>query len=266
MLLSLKRSSRLLLFVGLAAIASAVPAPAQSAAPIRLDLNIPTLRLLVYEGDEVLRSYPVSVGLMGHDTPTGEYTVDHAEWNPWWRPPARDWAKDEKITPPGPNNPMGRVKLFFAPLYFIHGTPNAASIGTPASHGCVRMKNSDVIALARLLHERGGASVTGKQIDAIVAKPTANRTVHLKQPVPLSITYMPVVVEEGELAFYPDIYKRSLSNSEGIYQALLMAGYDVAGVDRQRVDAMLDGARGHKKGIYRAGVETLYGDGVAIAR
>ena len=63
----------------------------------------------------------------------------------------REWARGREYTPPGPNNPMGRVKLFFMPLYFIHGTPERESIGTPASHGCVRMKNADIIELFDLV-------------------------------------------------------------------------------------------------------------------
>ncbi|HEX8432649.1 MAG TPA: L,D-transpeptidase, partial [Longimicrobium sp.] len=137
-----------LLAAPLAAQDEAAPPPPSSG--LRLDLNIPTNRLLVLDGDSVIRTYRVSVGLPGHDTPDGEFTVQRAEWNPSWRPPAREWAKDNEFTPPGPNNPMGRVKLFFAPLYYIHGTPDSASIGRAASHGCVRMLNRDVIALARL--------------------------------------------------------------------------------------------------------------------
>src|SRR3954468_12270430 len=127
--------------------------------PLSIDINIPENRLRLYEGDSLLKVYRISVGMAGHDTPDGQFTIDHAEWNPWWRPPpGRAWAKDDHITPPGPNNPMGRVKLFFAPLYYIHGSPHVREIGTPASHGCIRMMNPDVIDLARILHDRNGGS------------------------------------------------------------------------------------------------------------
>ena len=52
---------------------------------------------------------------------------------------------------------MGRVKIFFAePDYYIHGTEAEESLGTAASHGCLRMSNDDVIELARLVMEHGG--------------------------------------------------------------------------------------------------------------
>jgi hypothetical protein len=214
------------------------PAPPPSSG-LRLDLNIPTNRLRVLDGDSVIRTYRVSVGLPGNDTPDGDFTVQRAEWNPSWRPPASEWAKDNEFTPPGPNNPMGRVKLFFAPLYYIHGTPDSASIGRAASRGCVRMLNRDVIALARLIHERASPTVPATAITAILARSRETRWSTLRAPVPLRIRYEPVVVENGELRIYKDVYERNLVHSEGVYQALLGAGYDVATLDRSKVRAVL---------------------------
>lgn len=149
---------RMLQLVGLATACFLGPLSAQETPRLRVDLNIPTLRVAVYEGDRLVRSYPVAVGQVGHETPEGTFTISRADWNPSWHPPAREWAKDARVTPPGPNNPMGRVKLFFAPLYYIHGTPDRESLGTRASHGCVRMLNEDAVALGTLLHDRATRS------------------------------------------------------------------------------------------------------------
>jgi murein L,D-transpeptidase YcbB/YkuD len=222
------------------------PAAAQDSArelaapgPLRLDINIPENRLRVIEGDSVLKSYRISVGVPGHDTPDGEYQIATAEWNPWWRPPAREWAKDDRPTPPGPNNPMGRVKLFFAPLYYIHGTPDAENIGQPASHGCVRMLNRDVVELARLLHARHGGSLSAQAITRVLARSGATTPSRLAAPVPLSIRYQPIVVQGGELRIYPDVYQRSRIHTEGVIQALLAAGYDGASLDRAQIRRVL---------------------------
>jgi hypothetical protein len=182
------------------------------------------------------------VGKPGHDTPEGEYAIGTAEWNPWWRPPPREWAKDDRPTPPGLRNPMGRVKLFFAPLYYIHGTPDAESIGQPASHGCVRMLNRDVVELARLLHSRQGGSLGPAEITRVLARPGVSRGSTLASPVPLSIRYHPVVVRGGELTVFPDIYDRKRVHSEAVIQALLAAGYDAASVDRAAIRRVLQRA------------------------
>lgn len=217
------------------ALATALPAAAQ----LRIDINIPENRLRVFEGDSVLRTYRVSVGLPGHDTPDGEFTIGRAEWNPSWRPPEREWAKDSEFTPPGPNNPMGRVKLFFAPLYYIHGTPDSVNIGRAASHGCVRMRNRDVIELARFLHTRAEPTVTPAEIDGILRRSATTRWSTFRAPVPLTIRYEPVIVAGDELRIYPDVYDRSRIHTEAVIQGLLAAGYDAASIDRAEIRAVL---------------------------
>lgn len=223
-----------------AALALTLASAATAAAQLRIDINIPANRLQVLDGDSVIRTYPVSVGKAGHDTPDGEFTIGRAEWNPSWRPPeGREWARDARFTPPGPNNPMGRVKLFFAPLYYIHGTPDSASIGQPASHGCVRMRNRDVIALARLLHQHAQPTVAPAEIDAILRRSGTPRWSSFRAPVPLTIRYEPVVIEDDELRVYPDVYERSRVHTEGVIQALLAAGYEARSIDRQQVRDVL---------------------------
>jgi murein L,D-transpeptidase YcbB/YkuD len=220
----------------------AEPQPQLRVAGLRIDINIPENRLRVYDGDSLLKTYRVSVGLPGHDTPDGEFTIDHAEWNPWWRPPARDWAKDDHVTPPGPNNPMGRVKLFFAPYYYIHGSPHVQDLGRPASHGCVRMMNHDVIELARLIHDRNGGSVSGAQITRILAHPGQTQASTIATPVPLTLRYDPVVIAGDELRIYKDVYGRSRVHAEAVIQALIAAGHDPARIDRDDVRRVLAAA------------------------
>ena len=63
---------------------------------------------------------------------------------PWWYPPNSSWAAGEQPIPPGPSNPLGtRWMGLDAPGVGIHGTPNPASIGYSASHGCIRMRIPD---------------------------------------------------------------------------------------------------------------------------
>lgn len=245
--------------LALAALAfAAAPLHAQEAGELRLSLNIPELVLRVHHGDRVVKEYPVSPGLPGHDTPDGDFTIQRAEWNPWWRPPAREWAKDDKVTPPGPNNPMGRVKLFFAPYYYLHGTPHEKDLGTPASHGCVRMRNRDVIELATLLHRRAAPTVAPSEIPAILARPTATRNSTFRSPVPLEISYQPVVVRDGELRVYRDVYRRGRIHAEGVRQALMAAGYDVSRLDPAALRGVVAQAR-EAKGVFKVAIAEALG-------
>jgi hypothetical protein len=147
------------------------------------------------------------------------------------------------------------VKLFFTNLYYIHGTPDEKSIGSAASHGCVRMRNADVIALARLLHERGAAAPS-LNIDNIL-KGRNTSTARFRQTIPLTIRYDPIVVDGSDIRIYPDLYARSAVHPEAVYQALLAAGYDVGSVDRAEVRALLKRAES-RKGIYKVAVADVF--------
>lgn len=244
---------------------AAGPAAARADDRLVIDLNVPALRVTVRAGATVLRSYPVAVGRVGHETPLGTYTISHAEWNPWWRPPASAWAEGAKPTPPGPNNPMGRVKLFFAPLYYLHGTPDEESLGTPASHGCVRMLNDDVVELATLVHDRADPTLAPEQIPAVLARPGRTRVSRFQDSVTFVVRYETVEVVDGELVIHPDIYHRRTTHPEAVYQALLGAGIDMAELERPRVRQLLSRARA-RRGTVRIAVSEVLRSAAAAAR
>jgi hypothetical protein len=96
--------------------------------------------LQLFNGEQPWRSFRVATGRSQYPTPTGSFRIVDMQMNPWWRPPDSDWAKGLKPIPPGPGNPLGtRWMGLSAPGVGIHGTPDPASIGYSASHGCIRM-------------------------------------------------------------------------------------------------------------------------------
>jgi L,D-transpeptidase catalytic domain/Putative peptidoglycan binding domain len=97
--------------------------------------------LLFYNGTTLKRSFRIATGQPSYPTPTGNFEIVTKWRNPWWVPPeGSEWAADAKPIPPGPGNPLGtRWMGISAPYVGIHGTPDAASIGYSASHGCIRM-------------------------------------------------------------------------------------------------------------------------------
>ena len=111
----------------------------------RIVVDLSDLRLYLYRGDTLVRSYPVATGQPSYPTPTGTFVVTSMQKNPTWYPPNSDWAKDAEPIPPGIDNPLGTRWIgTSAPGVGIHGTPDDASIGTYASHGCIRMHIADV--------------------------------------------------------------------------------------------------------------------------
>jgi len=100
--------------------------------------------LRYYRGARLLRKFGVATGRSVYPTPTGMFSIVDMQLNPWWLPPDSAWAKGEKPIPPGPGNPLGtRWMGLSAPGVGIHGTPDDASIGYSASHGCIRMHIPD---------------------------------------------------------------------------------------------------------------------------
>ena len=107
-------------------------------------------RLLFYNRKRLVRSFGIATGQSSYPTPLGDYEIVNLQRNPWWYPPPSDWAADSDPVPPGPGNPLGtRWMGLSAPYVGIHGTPDAASIGYSASHGCIRMRIPDAEWLFR---------------------------------------------------------------------------------------------------------------------
>ena len=101
-------------------------------------------RLLFFDNARYDRSFGVATGQSAYPTPLGTWEIVTLQRDPWWYPPPSPWAKDSEPVPPGPGNPLGtRWMGLSAPYVGIHGTPDAASIGYSASHGCIRMRIPD---------------------------------------------------------------------------------------------------------------------------
>ena len=97
-------------------------------------------RLYLYRGTKFWRHFTVATGQAAYPTPVGRFEIVVKWRNPWWYPPPSPWAQGLRPVPPGPGNPLGtRWMGLSAPGVGIHGTPDPASIGYSASHGCIRM-------------------------------------------------------------------------------------------------------------------------------
>ena len=98
------------------------------------------------------RTYDIAIGQAGFDTPTGLFSIQSRQVNPAWHVPNSDWAGSlAGTTVPGgaPTNPLKARWLGVSGSVGIHGTAEEWSIGSRASHGCIRMRVSDVIRLYR---------------------------------------------------------------------------------------------------------------------
>jgi lipoprotein-anchoring transpeptidase ErfK/SrfK len=164
-------------------------AVAEADASLRLEVDLSERRLRLMQGGEVVESYPVAIGKPSYPTPKGTFRIRRIIWNPRWVPPDSEWAKKKVARGPGdPKNPMGRVKIFFQePDYYIHGTREVDSLGQAESHGCIRMRNSDVIAVAKRVMAAGGKPVEAGFVSRVINRVRSTREVRLSSPVTVEI-------------------------------------------------------------------------------
>jgi lipoprotein-anchoring transpeptidase ErfK/SrfK len=117
--------------------------------PAVLIVNRGGFTLSFYKNLKLHKTYRVAIGQVGYDTPAGLYNIQNKAVNPSWHVPNSDWAGSlaGTVVPPGPSNP---IKARWMGIYDgagIHGTDASGSIGTAASHGCIRMLIPDVVEL-----------------------------------------------------------------------------------------------------------------------
>ncbi|MEA2400042.1 MAG: L,D-transpeptidase ErfK/SrfK [Thermoleophilaceae bacterium] len=117
--------------------------------PILLIADRNSFKLRLYKKLQLVKEYTVAVGAIGFDTPAGLYHIQNKQVDPTWHVPDSDWAGDlaGTVVPPGPDNPLKARWLGIFDGAGIHGTDEITSLGSAASHGCLRMAVPDVIEL-----------------------------------------------------------------------------------------------------------------------
>ncbi len=115
---------------------------------VTVDKSTFTLRL--FKHLKWAKSYKVAVGMPAYPTPSGRFRVQNKQVNPTWSVPNSPWAGElagSRIPGGSPSNPLKARWIGVAGSVGIHGTGDEWSVGSRASHGCIRMRVADVIAL-----------------------------------------------------------------------------------------------------------------------
>lgn len=117
--------------------------------PTALVVDRPNFKIHLFKELKLARSYRIALGKAGNATPSGLYSIQNKAVNPAWHVPDSDWAGElrGKVIPPGPSNPIKARWMGIYDGVGVHGTADRGSIGSNASHGCIRMLVEDVVAL-----------------------------------------------------------------------------------------------------------------------
>ncbi len=122
----------------------------KKAYPTVITIDRDHFRLRLFKRLKFVKGYGVAVGQPAYPTPTGRFAVQSKQVNPTWTAPNSPWAGEmagQSVGGGAPNNPLKARWIGVAGSVGIHGTGEPWSIGTRASHGCIRMTVPDVIDL-----------------------------------------------------------------------------------------------------------------------
>jgi hypothetical protein len=212
---------------------------------IRITLNVPTFRLTLWQNGKEVKSYYIGVGTKAHPIYLGDREINELIWNPAWIPPSSDWVLEMPGVTPGevikasdPRNPLGKMKLPLGDSYLIHQAAKISDVGNLVSHGCVRMLRSEIYDLAEKIIAARSAPISPQRI-AAAKRNLRTLVVQLDEPVPVDINYDTLVIEEGVLHIYPDVYGRGTNRPARLRAELEAANVDVSNLSEKTVKQLL---------------------------
>ncbi|HLL73557.1 MAG TPA: L,D-transpeptidase [Pyrinomonadaceae bacterium] len=217
----------------------------------RIVVNAPAYRMDVFEGGQLVKTYKVGIGYPEFPLPTGLRRAETIIFNPTWTPPDEPWVESpsskvkvgEKVDAGSPLNPLGLVKIPIGSPSLIHGGKAAAKLGTFASHGCVGLTNTQVQDVARLLAKLGGAQLTDEDVTTYAKNRSDTKELKLERPVPVELRYETIVVEDGKLHIYRDVYDRDTNTEENLRAVLEANGVSLDSLTEAERTKVLDALR-----------------------
>lgn len=211
---------------------------------LRLTLNVPSFRLTLWQNGKEVKSYFVGVGLKNFPIYIGPREINEIIWNPAWIPPASAWVRERGVRPgqyigPGSSsNPLGKMKIPLGDNYLLHQAASPSDLGSMVSHGCVRMLRADIYDLAEKIVAAKSLPVSQRRINA-AKNNSRTLAVRLDEPIPVDINYDTLVVEDGVLHIYPDVYDRGTNGTERLRAELRSSGINPSRLDDSVIEEML---------------------------
>jgi len=214
----------------------------------RVVVNIPAFRMDLFQDGSLVKSYRVGIGYPEFPLPFGLRKAQTIIFNPTWTPPDSPWVAKMKNVTAGEtvkagdkDNPLGPIKIPIGLPSLIHGGKSPAKIGKFASHGCVGLTNAQVKDFAGLLAKASNTTeVSATTIESYLQDKEKTRTVKLKQPVPVELRYETIVLEDGKLHIYKDVYAQDTNTEENLRAVLEANGVRLEDLPEQQRTELLN--------------------------
>ena len=203
-----------------------LPGPNAVPKDTRIVVNIPAFRMDVFKNGTLLKSFKIGIGYVEYPLPRGLRKAEMIIFNPTWTQPNEPWASNPgQVVPAGAaGNPLGPIKVPIGGANLIHGGKPLAKIGTFASHGCVGLTNEQVKDFAKVLAEATETQLSAETMASYLKRRTRTQVVKLTQMVPVELRYETIVVEDGKLRIYRDVYGQKTNTEENLRAVLAAHG------------------------------------------
>jgi lipoprotein-anchoring transpeptidase ErfK/SrfK len=196
----------------------------------RIVVNAPAYRMDIFKDGKLAKSYKVGIGYPEFPLPRGMRQAKEIIFNPAWTPPDEPWVKGKfapgkKVEAGSKDNPLGPIKIPIGLPSLIHGGKNPAKLGTFASHGCVGLTNQGIEDFAQQIAQLGGNSLTPNDIKEREKDRSKTEEMKLNNPVPVELRYETIVVDDGKVHIYRDVYELGTNTEDNLRKVL--SAYDV---------------------------------------
>ena len=225
-----------------------LPGPNAVPKDTRVVVNIPAYRMDLFQDGSLVKSYKVGIGYPQFLLPQGLRKANQIIFNPTWTPPDSPWVATMKNVTAGEtvkagdkDNPLGPIKIPIGLPSLIHGGKSPAKIGKFASHGCVGLTNEQIKDFAaQLAHASNTNEISGTTIASYLKDKERTQTVKLNQSIPVELRYETIVLEDGKLHIYKDVYAQDTNTEENLRRVLEANGMKLEDLSEQQRQQALD--------------------------
>lgn len=217
--------------------------PGAVPADTRVVVNAPAYRMDVFQDGKLVKTYKVGIGYPEFPLPDGTRKAETIIFNPTWTPPDEPWVKGKlepgkKVEAGSKLNPLGPIKIPIGLPSLIHGGKSPARLGTFASHGCVGLTDPQVKDFSQVLAKVSGTQLTMEDIANYGKNKAETKNIKLAKPVPVELRYETIVVENGVLKIFRDVYERGTNTEENLRRVLETYGVsldNLTAADREKI-------------------------------
>jgi lipoprotein-anchoring transpeptidase ErfK/SrfK len=221
----------------------------------RIVVNIPAFRMDLFQDGKLVKSYKVGIGYPQFPLPQGLRKAQQVIFNPTWTPPDSPWVEKMKNVSAGEtvaagdkDNPLGPIKIPIGLPSLIHGGKSPAKIGKFASHGCVGLTTPQIKDFTLLLGRASNTDqISDKTMATYLEDKEQTKTVKLNQPVPVELRYETIVLEDGKLHIYKDVYAQDTNTEENLRRVLDANGLKLEDLPEQQRQQALDALKSDLK-------------------